>query len=90
MSSDPPAISEIRELAHRCAVALDSRDLDSLVELFVPDVRVGRESGRPALRAFFERSLADMGTTFLLVGTEVVDLDDADHAHGTVCYGRDR
>jgi len=85
MAATSVAISEVRELAHRYAVALDSRDLDGLVDLFVPDVHVGRDaSGRDALREFFERSLADLGVTYLFVGTQTVDLDDADHAHGVV------
>ncbi len=40
------ARDEIRELAHRYAVAIDSRDLDALVALFVDDVRVGRDGAR--------------------------------------------
>ena len=38
------AHDEIRQLASRYAVAVDSRDLDSLVDLFVDDVRVGRDA----------------------------------------------
>ena len=49
------AHEEIRQLAARYALAIDSRDLDSLVGLFVDDVRVGRdERGREALRASFD------------------------------------
>jgi hypothetical protein len=83
------AYEEIRQLASRYAVAMDSRDLDALVALFVDDVRVGPDqSGRGALRDFFERSLSDVGVTILNSGTHVIDLDDADHAHGIVyCRG---
>ena len=73
---------------------MDSRDLDALVALFVDDVKVGRDQagneqvGRDALRAFFDRSLRDVGITILNVGTHVIDLDDADHARGVVyCRG---
>jgi SnoaL-like domain len=60
------AIVEIQQLAHRYAVYLDARDLDGLVALYVPDVRVTRESsGRGALRADFDRSLRAVGATFL-------------------------
>ncbi len=53
------AHEEIRQLAARYAVAVDSRDLDALVGLFVDDVRVGRSAvGRDALRASFRESLA--------------------------------
>ena len=59
------ARDEIRQLAHRYAVSIDARDLDALVALFVPDVRVGREaSGRDALRADFERQLRGIGVSF--------------------------
>jgi ketosteroid isomerase-like protein len=50
------AHDEIRQLASRYAVAVDSRDLDRLVGLFVDDVRVGRDTfGRDALRDSFRR-----------------------------------
>jgi hypothetical protein len=88
----PPAIDpmarlvahdEIRMLASRYAVAVDSRDLDTLVSLFVPDVRVGSDTiGRDALRAAFVVSLSEVGVTILHVGTHVIDLVDADHATG--------
>ena len=43
------AEADIRQLVARYAVATDQRDLDALVALFVPDVRVGRDpSGEPA------------------------------------------
>jgi ketosteroid isomerase-like protein len=94
MSPDPAlqrlmAYEEIRQLAARYAVATDARDLDALVSLFVDDVRVGRElRGRDALKAFFDRSLRDVGVTILNVGTHLVELEDEDRAHGVVyCRG---
>ncbi|MBM4385942.1 MAG: nuclear transport factor 2 family protein [Deltaproteobacteria bacterium] len=79
------AILEIQQLAHRYAVSLDARDLDKLVALYVPDVRVTREtSGREALRADFDRSLRAVGATFLQVGNHVVDFADDSHATGVV------
>jgi ketosteroid isomerase-like protein len=83
------AHEEIRQLAAHYAVAMDSRDLDRLVALFVPDVQVGRSMfGREALRRDFEASLAQVGVTILTVGTHAVDLLDADHATGVVyCHG---
>ena len=79
------ATVEIQQLAHRYAVSLDARDLDTLVELFVPDVRVGRErSGRDALRADFDRQLRSIGVSFLQVGSHVVELEDDTHASGIV------
>ena len=77
------AHDEIRLLASRYAVAVDTRDLAPLVSLFVADVRLGRDaSGRDALRASFETSLAAVGVTILQVGTHVIDLVDDDHATG--------
>ncbi len=83
------ACEEIRQLASRYANALDSRDLDALVELFVPDVRVGRDgAGREALRADFDRQLRAIGVSILHVANHVIDVADADHATGAVsCRG---
>jgi ketosteroid isomerase-like protein len=83
------AHDEIRLLAARYALAIDSRDLDALVALFVPDVQVGAHvQGREALRGFFARTLQDVGVTVLHVGGHVIELDDDEHAHGTVyCRG---
>jgi len=83
------ASEAIRQLVARYAVAIDRRDLDALVALFVPDVRVGRQAtGRPALRDSFDASLRAIGVSVLHVGTHVIDLLDGDHATGTVyCKG---
>lgn len=80
---------EIRELATRYAIAVDSRDLDALVGLFVEDVRVGRdEAGRDALRSFFDRSLREVGVTILMVAGHTIDFDGVNHARGVVyCRG---
>lgn len=69
------------QLAHRYAVAFDRRDLDGLLELFVPELRA-------RLRAFFADAMDRLGTTILSVTTQVVDLVDEDHATGVVyCTG---
>ena len=80
---------QIRQLAAWYAVAVDSRDLDRLVSLFVDDVRVGRDTyGRDALRASFDESLRGIGRSILNVGTHAIDLVDDDHATGLVyCKG---
>jgi len=42
----------------RYAIAVDARDVDSWVQLFVPDVNMGRHGqGREALRGFIEPQL---------------------------------
>jgi len=83
------AHEQIRQLASRYAVAMDARDIDALVSLFVEDVRVGRQQvGRDALRANFTEQLRDLGVTILLVGNHVISLVDEDHATGIVsCRG---
>ena len=83
------AYQEIRQLASRYAVHLDARDLDRLVALFVPDVRVGRDrSGRAALREDFDRQLRAIGVSFLHVGSHAIDLVSDDEATGVVyCKG---
>ena len=79
------AYETIRQLAARYALAIDSRNLDALVGLFVPDVRVGRDRvGRAALREDFDAQLRAIGRSVLNVGTHVIDLGDADHATGWV------
>jgi ketosteroid isomerase-like protein len=80
---------QIRQLAAHYAVAVDSRDLDTLVGLFVDDVQVGRDTyGREALRASFAESLRGIGISILNVGTHAIELVDEDHASGVVyCKG---
>jgi hypothetical protein len=79
------AHEEIRQLAARYALAIDTRDLDALVGLFVPDVRVGRDRvGRAALREDFDVQLRAIGRSILSVGTHVIEVRDADHATGFV------
>ena len=84
------ARDEIRQLAYRYAYAVDARDLDLLVSLFVPDVRVTREaSGRDAMRAFWVESLREIGVSILFVGNHVIDFDDPENARGVVyCRGQ--
>jgi uncharacterized protein (TIGR02246 family) len=83
------ACEQIRQLASRYALALDSRDMDMLVELYVPDVPVGRKrAGRDALREVFDGAMRLVGMTFLNVGTHVIEFVDDDHATGHVyCKG---
>jgi len=79
------ARDELRQLVARYAVALDARDLDQLVALFVDDVRVGGgQQGRAALRHFFADSLAAIPVSVLNVGTHLIELEDPTHARGVV------
>ena len=79
------ARDEIRQLAFRYSLATDSRDLDSLVNLFVEDVQVGKDRvGREALHENFGVQLREVGVTILFVGNHVIDFDDDQHARGQV------
>jgi hypothetical protein len=74
----------IRELSHRYALAIDSRDLDSLVELFVEDYEVadGRR-GHPALRDWFTTILSSYATSIHLIGNHIISLDRGNPARAT-------
>ena len=80
------SLDQIRQLPAKYALALDMRDMDAMVSLFEPDVRVGRDaSGRAALRAYMDRTLRSPFTgTSHHIGGHVIEFDDADHAHGVV------
>ncbi len=81
------AHEEIRQLAYRYAFYTDCRDLDSLTELYVPDVRISSSlSGRDTLKRLFDEALRAVGVTFLNVGNHVIDLDpcNPDRATGVV------
>jgi hypothetical protein len=82
------AYEEIRQLAARYALAVDSRNLDALMELFVEDVKVAPGlRGRAALRELFERMLGLERVSFLNIGSHVINILDRTHAAGTVyCF----
>lgn len=76
---------QIRQLASRYAIAMSHHDVDALAELFVDDVRVGRDTyGRDALRADFAQQLEPLGMTILHVTNQVIDIDTPDTASGVV------
>jgi hypothetical protein len=82
------SIEQIRRLAAAYAVAVDARDLDALVALYVEDIRVGPEKqGRAALKEIFSRSLRQFTTSAHLLGGHVIEFVDADNALGLV-YSR--
>ena len=79
------SLANIRQLPYRYALGLDARDMDALVALFVPDVRVGRDQrGRDALKAWFTDAMKGPRVSVHFIGNHVVDFDDADHARGIV------
>jgi len=79
------SLEQIRQLAHRYALAVDTRNLDELVGLFVEDVQVGRDQrGREAMKGWFAESLTRFGDSIHFVGNHVIDLDSANEGRGTV------
>jgi hypothetical protein len=80
------AIEEIRMLAAKYSLSLDMRDLDAHVNLFAPDIRVGRDRvGRAHLKAWVDATLRDQFTgTSHHLGGHIIEFTDADHAHGVV------
>jgi ketosteroid isomerase-like protein len=82
------AYEEIRQLAARYALAMDARDFAGLAELFVEDFRSWDGGvGRAALAQQFASAFrAGKGghVGFTLIGGHVINLLDADRAHGTV------
>jgi SnoaL-like domain len=79
------SLAAIQQLAYRYGVAIDSRNMDMMVDLFVPDVRVGRdEVGREALKRWYTKTMSYARSSCHFVGNHVVDFDDADHARGIV------
>ncbi len=79
------ACEQIRQLAARYAVAMGRHDVDTLADLFVDDVRSGRDAtGRAALRDDFARQLEPLGMTILHVTNHVIDVESAEIASGVV------
>lgn len=76
----------IQQLPARYALAVDSRDLDALVNLFAPDVDCGRwGKGREALKAFYDPTLRAFYRCHHQIVGHVINLDpsDPDKATGT-------
>lgn len=78
----------ISDLSARYALAIDSRNVSALVELFVEDVDCGRwGTGRGALAAWFEQVLRSFYRTVHFPGLPVVDFQDSASATAWV-YSR--
>jgi ketosteroid isomerase-like protein len=77
------AIDQIRQLAAKYALAVDMRDLDAVVGLYVEDVRVSKtESGRQALKRSFANVLRSFTASAHHIGGHIIEFDDAETAHG--------
>lgn len=79
------SLDAIRQLPARYALAVDSRDVDTLTALFVKDVQVTHDSrGHAAMRLFWERVLTTFGQSFHFVGNHIIDYTGGDLASGVV------
>lgn len=75
----------IGELPARYALAVDSRDIDGWLGLFVADVNCGTHGqGREALRKFIEPNLRTFYRSVHQVCGQTIDFLDDDTATGTV------
>lgn len=76
---------DIQQLAIRYAMAVDERDVDAWVELFIPDVVVIRHRvGRAALRDFITPHLRLFYRSIHQIAGHRVDLLGSDRATGAV------
>ena len=82
----------IRELPLRYAKAIETRDVDAMAELFAADARFGAYgTGPDACRRLMSALMADSLFAVILVTNHIVELEDADRAHGEVwalCYAQ--
>lgn len=75
----------IGQLPIRYALAVDSRDIDAWLELFVEDVDCGRlGTGRDALRKFIDPALRSFYRSHHQICGHAIDFVNADHATGKV------
>ena len=80
------SIDAIRQLAGKYSLSLDMRDMDAHVNLFAPDIRVGRDKvGRAHFKAWQTDTLREQFTgTSHHLGQHIIEFVDADHATGVV------
>jgi ketosteroid isomerase-like protein len=75
----------IGQLPIRYAMAVDARDIDAWVNLFVEDVQVGRDRfGRDALREWIEPQLRTFRRSVHHITGHRIEIVDSDHATGAV------
>jgi hypothetical protein len=73
----------IQQLPIRYALAVDGRDIETWLSLFVPDVDCGRHgTGREALRATIEPALRGFYRSIHFICGHHIEFTDADRAHG--------
>ena len=85
------AAEAIRQLASRYGQAIDARDIDTVVTLFVNDGRPvffrGNDGGTPGGKALwnsYQISQRRYTCSMHFIGNHVIEIDDDNHAHGIV------
>jgi hypothetical protein len=79
------AREQIRQLPYRYATAIESRDIDAMVELFSPTARFGVHGDGPdGLRRLMATSLEGTVFAVILVANHLIELDGDGTAHGQV------
>lgn len=76
------ASEAIRQLVYAYALAVDARDLDALVNLYVEDIRTLEGQGRSALRRIFDASLRQFTTSIHHVTNHLIQFLGPDDAIG--------
>ena len=82
-------LDELRQLVAKYALALDMRNMDALVALFPPDVRVGKgQQGRAALKQWFDDTLRyQFSGTAHVTGNHIIEFDDPSPANPPTARG---
>jgi ketosteroid isomerase-like protein len=80
------SIEAIRDITARYPIALDQRDLDTLVGLFIDDVKASPDAprGREHLKAHYEQLCRGWGYTVHQVFQQAIDFESPDRAMGHV------
>lgn len=79
------ARDEIRQLAYRYASAIEKRDVDAMVDLFVPHARFGAYGeGADALRRLMHESTDGLVFAVILIANHLIDVESRDRATGEV------
>jgi SnoaL-like domain len=79
------AEAQTRALAHRYALALDRRDVETISNLFASDAVFGRFGHGPdGARAFYSEIWQRFGRSIHTVGTQVIDFHGPTMASGIV------
>jgi SnoaL-like domain len=75
----------IRDLAVRYGLAVDSKDLEALAQLFDAEASFGRwGKGPEGVKVFYDNTIRAFRSSMHMVGNHIIDFDDDNNAHGIV------